>query len=65
MDKLCDKNLIGRIACSDDRRVVHIKITDLGLRLLDTIAENMNDDYIKNLTEKEAAQLSNLLDKIR
>ena len=65
MDKLCDKNLIERIACPNDRRVVHINITDEGLSLLDLIAKDMHDDYIKNLTEKEAGQLSDLLDKIR
>ena len=65
MDKLCDKNLINRIACPDDRRVVHIQITNSGLSLLKKIEKNMKDDYIDNLTEKEAGQLSDLLDKIR
>ena len=65
MDKLCDKNLIERIACPEDRRVVHIQITNNGLDLLKVIAKDMKDDYIQNLTENEAAQLSDLLDKIR
>ncbi len=65
MDKLCDKNYINRIACPGDRRVVHIEITNQGLKLLDEIAKEMKDDYIDNLTEKEAGQLSDLLDKIR
>jgi len=65
MDKLCDKNLIERIACPEDRRVVHINITNEGLNLLEVIDKDMQDDYIENLTEKEAGQLSDLLDKIR
>lgn len=65
MDKLCAKELIERIACPEDRRVVHIAITSSGLKLLDDIAKHMKDDYIKNLTLKEAGQLSDLLDKIR
>ena len=65
MDKLCDKNFIERIACSEDRRVVHIQITDDGLKLLEVIAKEMKDDYIENLTEEEAGRLSNLLDKLR
>jgi DNA-binding MarR family transcriptional regulator len=65
MDKLCSKNLIERIACPDDRRIVHIKITSTGLKLLDDISKLMKDDYIENLTEEEASQLSDLLDKIR
>lgn len=65
MDKLCAKKLINRIACPDDRRVVHIEITKKGLTLLDTISKQMHLDFLKNLNEKEAGQLSDLLDKIR
>jgi len=65
MDKLCDKDLIKRIACPGDRRVVHIAITSKGLDLLADIAKEMKDDYLDNLTEEEAGQLSDLLDKVR
>jgi len=65
MDKLCDKELIERLACPNDRRVVHIKITDKGLLLLDEISKDHKKDLLENLTENEAEQLSNLLDKMR
>lgn len=65
MDKLCDKELIERIPCPDDRRVVHIKITVLGKQLLNTISENFNDDLVSNITDQEAQMLSDLLDKMR
>ena len=65
MDKLCDKQLISRLPCPEDRRVVHIEITHHGLKLLDEISINLKDDLLENLTEKEADQLSDLLDKIR
>ena len=65
MDKLCLKHLIERIACPNDRRVVHINITKVGLKLLEEISIQMKDDYLKNLTEEEAGLLSDLLDKIR
>lgn len=66
MDKLCGKELIERISCPDDRRVVHIAITDNGLKLLAKIEENMDGiNLLKNISEKEASQLSDLLDKIR
>ena len=65
MDKLCDKQLINRLPCPDDRRVVHIEITNDGLKLLDEISKNFKEDLLENLNEKEAEQLSNLLDKIR
>ncbi len=65
MDKLCAKKLIDRIACSEDRRVVHIEITNKGLQLLKEIDASFKDDLLHNLSEKEAIQLSDLLDKIR
>lgn len=65
MDKLCDKVLIERVACAGDRRVVHIKITKQGLALLTQIDNEGKQDYLSNLTLKEAKSLSDLLDKIR
>lgn len=65
MDKLCAKELIERIPCPEDRRVVHIAITNNGLQLLKEISSKMDMDLLKNLNEKEAEQLSDLLDKIR
>ena len=64
-DKLCAKSLIERIPCESDRRVVHIAITNKGLKLLEEITEDFNDDWLKNITEKEASLLSDLLDKLR
>jgi MarR family 2-MHQ and catechol resistance regulon transcriptional repressor len=66
MDKLCDKDLIERVRCEHDRRVVFISITKEGLKLLETI-DNHNDklNFLKNLTEEEATILSDLLDKLR
>lgn len=65
MDKLCDKNLIERFRCEHDRRVVYINITKLGLKLLDTIDENTDINFMDNLTDDDAKILSDLLDKIR
>lgn len=65
MDKLCAKNLINRLPCPEDRRVVHIEITNEGLQLLKDIDKDFKEDLLENLTEEEAIQLSNLLDKIR
>jgi MarR family 2-MHQ and catechol resistance regulon transcriptional repressor len=65
MDKLCEKKLIERIRCNDDRRVVFITINKEGLNLLDTIDVNSYLEFLNNLTEKEATTLSKLLDKLR
>ncbi|MBL7558820.1 MarR family transcriptional regulator [Olleya sp. YSTF-M6] len=65
-DKMCDKNLIKRIAYPEDRRVVLIEITEHGLDLLNKIQPNNPlHNLLDNLTEDEAGQLSDLLDKMR
>ncbi len=65
MDKLCDKNLIERIRCENDRRVVYIKISEKGLKLLNTINIDEFDNQMNAITEDEAKLLNKLLDKIR
>ena len=65
MDKLCAKQLIGRIPSKDDRRVVNIVITENGLKLLSKIDDKWDPKLLKNLSEEEAEHLSELLDKIR
>ncbi|REH52303.1 DNA-binding MarR family transcriptional regulator [Tenacibaculum gallaicum] len=65
MDKLYEKNLIDRVRCEHDRRVVYISITQQGKELLKAIDDNLHLGFIDNLTEEEATQLSDLLDKIR
>lgn len=65
MDKLYAKELIKRFNCENDRRVVYVEITKNGLELLSKIASKNKDNLLKNLSEKEAIQLSDLLDKIR
>lgn len=66
MDKLCEKQLTSRERCTHDKRVVFVEITDEGLTLLSEIDKvNSKLNILNNLTEKEAKQLSDLLDKIR
>ena len=65
MDKLCDKKLIKRARCEQDRRVVYVKITDEGLDLLTNIDNSNSLSFLENITEQEAIVLSNLLDKMR
>ena len=67
MDKLIDKGLISRERCESDRRVVYVKITKEGLKLLSKIDKALEKEEIfkVNLTDKEAQQLSDLLDKLR
>ena len=69
MDKLFSKNLIERVRCDSDRRVVYIKISEEGLKLLSVIDEEFSSQrasmFTGNLTEEEADILSDLLDKMR
>ena len=65
MDKLCDKKLIERVRCEDDRRVVFVEINKKGLALLKKIDAELNIDFLNKLTEDEAELLSGILDKIR
>ena len=66
IDKLITKKLVKRMRCKEDRRIVHVIITDHGLEMLENIDEVFNDIYLKmNLSEEEANQLNLLLDKMR
>ena len=69
MDKLIDKKLISRERCSEDRRVVYVKITKDGLELLAKIDVDFEDNHSKliqnALSDDEANTLSDLLDKLR
>lgn len=67
MDKLIDKNLIERVRCNEDRRVVYVQITQQGLDQLAEIDKQFNTNSFTqlNLTDEEADTLSNLLDKVR
>lgn len=67
MDKLIDKGLIHRSRCKEDRRVVYVRITENGLKLLGQIDEHVDVSSLinANLTDEEANTLSDLLDKVR
>jgi MarR family 2-MHQ and catechol resistance regulon transcriptional repressor len=65
MDKLCDKKLIERVRCEQDRRVVYVQIVKPGLDLLFAIDANKEVSFLDNISEEQALVLSNLLDKIR
>lgn len=65
MDKLCDKGLIERTRCENDRRVVYVKISEKGLKLLDKINIDELGSQMNSITEEEAKTLNEILDKIR
>ena len=66
LDRLVAKKLIGKKACPNDRRAADVSITEEGLTLLTAIdKQQASMDHILSLTETEANQLSDLLDKCR
>ncbi len=67
MDKLIDKGLIERTRCTEDRRVVYVRITHQGLDLLSEIDSHLDVNTLirAELSDKEANLLSDLLDKVR
>lgn len=67
VDRLCKKGLVEKARNSQDRRLVDVSITEVGLELLSSIDANVDtfDGIMQNLSEEEAEQLSSLLDKLR
>lgn len=67
-NKLIDKELIERERSCEDRRVVYLKITTKGMDFLaelDDIDNGTLMGHLENITDEEAAMVSNILDKFR
>ncbi|HQV05374.1 MAG TPA: MarR family transcriptional regulator [Chitinophagaceae bacterium] len=67
VDRLITKGLVKKLVCKNDRRLVDIIITDKGKKLLERLDARQDeiDSVLRNLSEKEATLLSDLLEKIR
>ncbi len=67
LDRLIAKELVIKSQCPNDKRAADVVITDQGLKILKKIDAKMDqtDLSILQLTNEEATQLSNLLDKSR
>lgn len=67
VDKLLAKDLVIRKLCPHDRRAVDVIITEKGLELLGEIdaLQSQWESQFHGLSENEALQLSELLDKMR
>src|SRR5687767_7730772 len=67
VDRLVAKQLVKKVVCTKDRRLVDVTITEKGQNLLKRLDGQVNsmDSILSNITEKEAQTISNLLDKLR
>lgn len=67
-DKLLEKELLERVRCEADRRMVHLRISQKGLDLLEEI-DNVDEDtyasFKENISEEEARLVTEILDKLR
>ena len=67
VDRLLRKELVQKVVCKDDRRLVDITITEKGMKLLQEL-DNYNDEMdalLSGINEEEAKTLNQLLDKLR
>ncbi|MDX2283967.1 MAG: MarR family transcriptional regulator [Bacteroidia bacterium] len=67
VDRLVRKELLTRVVCPSDKRLVDVVITEKGLGLLKELDDlnNQMDLLARHLTHEEAELLSQLLDKMR
>lgn len=65
LDRLAAKKLITKNTCPNDKRASDVNITEAGLALLDEVNKDQLQDHVLALSDKEACQLSDLLDKAR
>lgn len=67
VDRLEAHGLAEKRVNPDDRRLVSIRITEKGLKMLEVISAEHGsmDGFMSNLTNEESNQLNTLLDKLR
>ena len=67
VDRLVKKELVQKVICKTDRRLVDVTITDTGMQLLDRLDSynEQMDSMLGNLSEEDAKMLNQLLDKMR
>lgn len=66
LDRLASKKLILKQTCPKDKRAADVSITQAGLAILTELDKKQKQiDTVLSLSEKEAVELSNLLDKGR
>ncbi|MGJ7921662.1 MarR family winged helix-turn-helix transcriptional regulator [Neobacillus sp. LXY-4] len=67
IDKLEQKGYLNRNACREDRRVIHITLSDLGLQLMETIMpihQDLVNNMFASLNYEEEQSFVKLLKKV-
>lgn len=66
VDRLVRKGLVRRVACPDDRRILHLEVTDEGKALyreLQARADTVQKRFRRGFTDNEVRQLEALLQR--
>jgi DNA-binding MarR family transcriptional regulator len=67
VDRLLKKELVEKMTCKNDRRLVDVTISERGMTLLNKLDNDTHqlDSHLSSITEDEAKTMNNLLDKLR
>lgn len=67
VDRLLKKDLVEKVVCKNDRRLVDVTISDKGLTLLNKLDSHTHelDSHLTGISEDEARVMNQLLDKLR
>ena len=67
VDRLLKKELVKKVVCASDKRLVDVTITQKGLDLLNELDKYNDelDNVLSSISEEEVSTLNQLLDKIR
>jgi DNA-binding MarR family transcriptional regulator len=68
LDRLQREGFITRKRCDQDRRVVHVSITEKALKVLEELDQpvmNLHKELMQHMTETELQELIRLLEKVR
>ena len=60
VDKLISEGLVERVSDPDDRRVVNVKITDAGKKVIREFAKDIREAVVKNLSSLDSEDISTL-----
>jgi DNA-binding MarR family transcriptional regulator len=67
VDRLLKKELVQKVICPTDKRLVDVTITSKGMDLLDELDKYNDelDNVLSKISQDEVCTLNQLLDKIR
>ena len=67
VDRLVKKELVEKVICKTDRRLVDVTIAAKGIELLEQLDKHSHelDSHFTTISEEEAKTMNHLLDKLR